>query len=101
MSENENQVVTHEAAEHRYVLTVGGEQVGFAAYTDRGGERVFTHTEIDPAQGGKGYGSTLIAGALDQVRDEGLRVVPECPFVAAYVQKHHEFDDIVTPAADR
>ncbi|MFB2582941.1 GNAT family N-acetyltransferase [Herbiconiux sp. P15] len=101
MSENENQVVTHEPTENRYVLTVDGEQVGFAAYTDQGGERVFTHTEIDPAQGGKGYGSILVAGALGQVREEGLTVVPECPFVAKYVEKHHDFDDIITPAADR
>jgi predicted GNAT family acetyltransferase len=96
MSDNDDTTVTHVPAEERYVLTVGGEPVGFAAYTDQGGARVFTHTEIDPAQGGKGYGSVLVAGALEQVRDEGgLRIVPECPFVAKYVEKHHDFDDLI------
>jgi predicted GNAT family acetyltransferase len=85
MSDNDDTTVTHVPAEERYVLTVGGEPVGFAAYT-----------EIDPAQGGKGYGSVLVAGALEQVRDEGgLRVVPECPFVAKYMEKHHDFDDLI------
>lgn len=99
MSDNDDTKVTQVPADERYVLTVGGAEVGFAAYTDRDGARVFTHTEIDPAQGGKGYGSVLVAGALEQVRAEGgLRIVPECPFVAKYVEKHHEFDDLI--AAD-
>ncbi len=83
---------------HRYVIEVGGEQVGFTTYTDRGDKRVFLHTEIDQAQEGKGYGSALMAGVLGQVRDAGLRAVPICPFMAAYLERHHEFDDVVEPA---
>jgi predicted GNAT family acetyltransferase len=91
--------VVHEPTRHRYVLEADGREVGFTAYTDRGSQRVFLHTEIDPAEGGKGYASTLIAGALDGVRHEGLRAVAVCPFVDAYVKKHHEFDDIVDPVS--
>jgi predicted GNAT family acetyltransferase len=100
-SQNSSQTktVTHEPDENRYVLTVDGQQVGFSAYTDRGEQRVFTHTQIDPAQEGNGYGSVLIAGALEQVREAGLRAVAVCPFVDRYVKKHSEFDDIVDPVS--
>ncbi|MDO9396769.1 MAG: GNAT family N-acetyltransferase, partial [Herbiconiux sp.] len=66
---------------------------------DRGEQRVFVHTQIDPAEEGNGYGSALIRGALEQVREAGLRAVPVCPFVARYVEKHHEFADIVDPVS--
>ena len=48
----------------------------------------FVHTEVPPELGGKGIGSQLIKGALDQVRAEGLKVIAECPFVKAYIEKH-------------
>jgi len=91
--------VVHTPDSHRYVLEVGGRMVGFTEYTDRGHQRVFLHTIIDEAEGGKGYGSILIAGTLAQVRDAGLRAVAICPFVDAYVKKHHEFDDIIDPVS--
>lgn len=93
--------------EYRYQLTVAGEVAGFAAYVDRpGGEgggqrRVLIHTEVDPRFEGQGLGSVLVRAALDDVRSSGRRVVPVCPFVSAYLKRHHEDDDIVdraTPA---
>jgi uncharacterized protein len=91
--------VVHQSDRHRYVLEVDGREVGYAEYTDRGEQRVFLHTVVDPAEGGKGYGGTLVAGALAQVRDAGLRAVGVCPFVDAWVKKHHDFDDIVDPVS--
>ena len=100
MSDDETTTeVVPEPGTNRYTLVAGGEPVGFTEYVDRGEQRVFVHTEIDPTQGGKGYGSILISGALGQVRDAGLRAVAVCPFVDAYVKKHHDFDDIVDPAS--
>ncbi|WP_368496473.1 GNAT family N-acetyltransferase [Herbiconiux sp. A18JL235] len=99
MSDNTETEVVHQPEGHRYVLEVDGREVGFTGYTDRDGKRVFLHTEIDPAEGGKGYGSILIKGALTAVREEGLKAVGICPFVEAYVKKHHDFDDIVEPAS--
>jgi predicted GNAT family acetyltransferase len=94
-------------SQHRYEITADGRTVGFAAYVDRPGSegggqrRVFTHTEIDPEHEGEGLGSTLVAAALADVRASGRRVVPVCPFVTAYVKRHHEYDELVdrpTPA---
>ena len=48
-----------------------------------------------PAIEGHGVGSKLVRGALDAARDQGLRVVPQCPFVAAYIKRHPEYEDLL------
>lgn len=88
--------VEHQPAKHRYVITVDGAEAGTAYYADGDGARVFTHTVVDPEFEGKGVGSALVAGALGDTRDAGLRIVPQCPFVASWLERHHEFDDIVS-----
>ena len=77
----------------RYELRLGDRRVGHAAYFRRDGTIVFTHTEIDPACEGRGFGSRLVAAALDDARAQGLRIVPVCSFVAAYVRRHPEYAD--------
>jgi predicted GNAT family acetyltransferase len=86
----------------RYEVTVDGERAGFTVYLDERHQRIFFHTEIEERFAGRGLGSRLIAGALADTRAAGLRIVPVCPFVARYVERHHEVDDVldpVTPAA--
>lgn len=68
--------------------------VAFAAYRRDGATIVFTHTVVPAALRGGGVGSRLIAGALAQVRGEGLKVVPECSFVAAYLKRHPDAADL-------
>jgi predicted GNAT family acetyltransferase len=72
-----------------------GVVAGFAAYRREEGRVTFTHTVVDDAFEGHGVGSTLVRAALDAVRDEGVRVVPRCPFVADYIDKHPEYADLV------
>jgi predicted GNAT family acetyltransferase len=79
----------------RYTIAVEGNQVGKAEFLDRGDRRVFTHTEVDKNYEGRGLATILIAEALQETRDAGLRIVPRCPMVAAYVSKHSEYQDIV------
>lgn len=87
-------------AEHdRYEVLQDGMLAGFAQYRKRGGLIAFVHTEIDPEQGGKGLGTALIEGALDDARAQGLDVLPFCPFVRAYIEKHPDYLDLVP--ADR
>ena len=80
---------------HRYEAFVDGERAGFAAYRDEPGRRVFTHTEIDDRFEGKGVGGALAAAALDDTRAHGRSVVPECPFIAAYIERHPAYQDLV------
>lgn len=81
----------------RYEITVDGAPAGLAAYVDTDDQRIFHHTEIDPAFGGRGLGGKLVAAALADTRDAGKRIVPMCSFVEAYVTKHPEYADIVDP----
>jgi predicted GNAT family acetyltransferase len=88
--------VTDNRAESRYEARVDGRLAGFAAYRlgtgEHDGEIVFPHTEIDSAFGGQGVGSALIRAALDDVaRRGGLRVRPDCPFVAGWLDKHPDY----------
>jgi predicted GNAT family acetyltransferase len=55
----------------------------------------FTHTEVAPEVEGRGIASRLVQGALEQARAQGLKVVPRCRFVSAYIAKHPEFADLL------
>jgi predicted GNAT family acetyltransferase len=59
------------------------------------GEIYLTHTEVPPALNGRGIGSLLVEKSLKDIEDQGLRLVPLCPFVAAYIHKHPEWKRIV------
>jgi predicted GNAT family acetyltransferase len=75
-----------------------GAVLGFAVYVLDADAVVFTHTEVVEAAEGRGVGSALARGALDQVRASGRQVIPLCPFIRAYVARHPEYQDLVRPA---
>ena len=83
---------------HRFEIDLGDGTFAIAEYTLRPGKIMFTHTEVPEAHEGKGIGKTLIRFALDAARDRGLKVVPICPFFAAYMRKHAEVQDLLDPA---
>ena len=91
--------VADDPAASRYTITVGGEPAGFAAYRPQEDLLVFTHTELDPRFKGRGLGNTLASGALDDVRERGMRVVPRCPFIAAFIDRHPAYSDLVVDAS--
>ena len=94
-TDGEHVVVRPNDAQLRYELVVDGHLAGFARYVRRGGRMIFVHTEVDPAYGGRGLGTVLARGALDAARAEGVPIVPLCPFIAAFVERHPEYQDIV------
>ena len=83
---------------HRYRIAVDGAEAGFAAYSLRPGQVVFTHTVIDPAFEGRGLGGRLARAALDDVAARGEQVVPLCPFISAWIGRHPEYLDLVDEA---
>ena len=89
--------VRDNAGAARYEMAADG-ALAFAAYRLDGGTIAFTHTEVPASLEGQGIGSRLVAEALDDARRRGLRVVPACSFVAAYVARHSETHDLL---ADR
>ena len=82
-------------ADHRFEAWVDGQLAGYSEYRPFDGWLVFVHTEVDPAFGGRGVGSRLARGALDTVRARGLRLTPQCPFIASYIRSHPEYQDLV------
>ena len=89
-----NDTVSDNPAQQRYELAVDG-HVAASYYEIADGVITFAHTEVPPELGGKGIGSKLIKGALDQVRAGGLKVITQCPFVKAYIEKHSEYADLL------
>jgi predicted GNAT family acetyltransferase/glutaredoxin len=74
----------------RYELRLDGHLIGLAAYRRRDGRIAFTHTEVDESCAGRGFGSRLAAAALEDARRQGLEIVPLCPFIAHYIERHPE-----------
>ena len=73
-----------------------GDAVAFIEYRREGDDRiVLLHTEVPEALSGKGVGSKLVRGVLDALRAEGAKVVPRCEFVAAFVERHPEYRDLL------
>ncbi|MBU6464526.1 MAG: N-acetyltransferase [Bradyrhizobium sp.] len=87
--------IVNNKAHHRYELAVE-DHLAVTYYKIEGNVITFIHTEVPPELGGKGIGSKLIRGALDQVRADGLKVIAQCPFVKAFIEKHAEYQDLLT-----
>jgi predicted GNAT family acetyltransferase len=96
MSDQDGVRVVDNPAGSRYEVYVDGDLLaGFAQY-ERDGERImFFHTEVDPSFEGRGLGSRLAAGALDDARARGLRLSSRCPFISRFLSEHREYDDLV------
>lgn len=87
--------VTDVSDRRRFEIAVDGAVLGFAEYRRRPGVISFTHTEIDPAHKGEGLGTLLVKAALETARAEGLAVLPYCPFVQGFIDRHREYLDLV------
>jgi uncharacterized protein len=87
--------VSDNSAEQRFEVRLGDDLAGFAVYQRKPGLIAFIHTEIDERFEGHGLASKLISAALDAARSDGLAVLPFCPFVNAYIERHPEYVDLV------
>ena len=81
---------------HRFEIAVDGD-VAFAEYRLLGDHITLPHTVVPDAFAGRGVASALAVTALTYARDHGLKVKPICPFMAGYIGKHPEWQDLVHP----
>ena len=89
--------VVDDPAKQQYEAWLGDVRVGFSAYRRVDDRLIFLHTEVDPAFEGRGIGGRLAAGALDDVRARGLTFTARCPFIASYLERHPEYEDLRAP----
>jgi hypothetical protein len=92
-SEAPIEVVDNRAGQ-RYEARLDGRVVGYTEYRRVRGRVIFIHTEVDPSMEGKGVGGKLARSALDAVRAEGLNFSVKCPFIASWLRRHPEYDDL-------
>lgn len=90
----DSDAIRDNAERHRFEVVVDG-YLARADYMIDGAVITFTHTIVPPALEGRGIASRLIRHGLSEARARGLRVVPQCPFVAAYIRKHPEWADLL------
>lgn len=93
--------ITDDIDARRYEARLGGELAGFVEYRLVSRRRILLHTEVLPAYGGRGVGASLARHALDEARAAGGRVTVKCPFIRAWLERHPEYADIVTPDPGR
>lgn len=86
--------VRHNPELNRYELTVEG-KTAVADYRLQGDRVAMAHVGVPKELENRGIGSALVKFALEDIRARGLKVVPVCPFVAAYIKRHPEWADLV------
>jgi len=86
--------VTDNTEAHRFEVNLEGD-VAFAEYSLVDHGMILPHTLVPEAFEGKGVASALAKTALGYARERGLKVIPTCPFMSGYIQKHPEWHDIV------
>jgi uncharacterized protein len=87
--------VEEDAVRHRFIAYVEDQPAGYVLYRRDPDTVIFTHTVVEDAYAGRGVGGALARGALDQVRGAGLRVIAQCPFISAWIDKHPQYRDLV------
>ena len=89
-------IVTNASERRRYEARVGDELAAVAEYIPTDEFLAFTHTEVLGAFEGQGVASTLVRGALDDVRAQHRTVLPVCPFATSFIRRHHdEYADLL------
>jgi hypothetical protein len=86
--------IAHNLAASRFELDFD-DGLGQCAYRLIDGVVYLTHTEVPPEREGRGHAAALVQAALDWARSQGLRVVPRCSYVAAYMRRHPATHDLL------
>ena len=90
----QNLYIVHDEQAKRFETSVDG-HTGYISYQERDDKLVYDHTIVPQELGGRGVGSALVKHALNYARDNNKKVVPQCSFVASYIDKHSEYQDLL------
>jgi hypothetical protein len=88
--------IHHDPARQAFVAKVG-DATALCAYRRQGDTLVLHHTEVPAALQGRGVAAALVHATLAWARAEGLVVRPTCSYVAAYMRRHPQTQDLLAP----
>jgi uncharacterized protein len=91
-------IVDDNPMENRYEARIDGALVGISQYELTADTIVFLHTVVAQEYEGQGVGSAIARYALDDARARGLSVRPLCPYIRGWLQRHHEYADLIRTA---
>jgi predicted GNAT family acetyltransferase len=86
--------VLDNATDSRYEMKLAA-GTAFIDYTVSGNVRTLTHAEVPPALRGGGVAARLTGGALELARSQGVKVIPRCPYVVTFIERHPEYQDLL------
>lgn len=86
--------VIHDEEGHRFTVA-GDDAAAELVYRTAGNQIIFLHTEVPPEMEGRGIGSALAKAGLDYARQQGMEVIPLCPFVRSYIERKPEYQPLV------
>lgn len=84
-----------ERKEKRFELATPSGDVAWLDYRLVGQTLYLVHAEVPRAARGRGYAGEVTRGALEWAREQGFRVIPQCGYVAAYIERHPEYSDLL------
>jgi len=87
--------IVNNKLKHRFETEVGS-KTAFLNYILHENVITFTHTEVPASLNGRGIGTALVKTGLSYAIEQGLRVVPQCPFVADFISTHPQYQSIVS-----
>lgn len=95
MSRHSIDSVVHDAGGTRFVLSADGHTAELRYRMERPDRVNLAHTYTPPELRGRGIAGTLTRAALEWARESGLTVHPGCPYVAAYLERHPEYQELL------
>lgn len=84
----------HNRGEETFEMDING-NIALIGYSEDGDTYILEHTEVPEALEGKGIGSVLVVKTLSYIESEGKKIIARCPFVAAYLKRHPEWNHLV------
>ena len=86
--------ITNNTLKHRFETEIGS-RTAFLNYILGDNVVTFTHTEVPASVSGRGVGTALVKAGLTYAIEKGLRVIPQCPFVADFISIHPQYQSLV------
>ena len=86
--------IVHNETAKRFETSIDG-HMGYISYKEHDDKLVYDHTIVPQELGGRGVGSALVKQALNYARENNKKVVPQCSFVASYIDKHPDYQDLL------